>query len=78
MWEIALLLLKKCWLIGCNSWSWDSQCTSMMKKVKRHNDDEKKLCSGGDSGVKPALISREVSQEPANQQTSVPTAFSMF
>ena len=61
-------------------------CTTTMKKVERHNDDndeddnddEKKLCSGGDSGVKPALISREVSQEPANQQTSMPTAFSMF
>ena len=60
------------------------QSKTMLKKVKRHNDDndedddddEKKLCSGGDSGVKPALISREVSQEPANQQTSVPTAYS--
>ena len=48
------------------------------EKCRNDDDDEKKLCSGGDSGVKPALISREVSQEPANQQTSVPTAFSMF
>ena len=48
------------------------------EKCRNDDDDEKKISSGGDSGVEPALISREVSQEPANQQTSVPTAFSMF
>ena len=46
------------------------------EKCHNDDDDEKKISSGGDSGVKPALISREVSQEPANQQTSVPTAYS--